>query len=338
MTLRIVRPLFAWLALGLLSACGGGSSSNGPSPPTDATRASAVAQTASAHPDCNPAQLGPYYWEIGDRDGPKAGASVGADAPGPQTVMSIASASKWVYAAYVVEKVGVRAADLPYLNFTSGYSLFRLPLCRVFDTVGSCLTGNDALNPDTVGRYFYDSGHMQQHAGTVMGLGPLGNAALTEEIGGVLRGPGETFGLAYTQPQLAGGLAGSASSYAQFLRRILRGELAIGAALGTNKVCTNPTTCDTAVAAPVPRTESWNYSLGHWVEDDPAVGDHAFSSAGALGFYPWIDRTKTLYGILARRTDDLGVGGFPSARCGRLLRQAWVTARPVPSGPPTPAS
>ena len=94
---------------------------------------------------------------------------------------------------------------------------------------------------------------------------------------------------------------------------------------------------DTAIATPID-AESWNYSLGHWVEDDPVVGDHAFSSAGALGFYPWIDRTKTLYGILSRRSDGLeGNAGYNSARCGRLIRQAWVTGVAVTSGAPTPS-
>jgi len=34
------------------------------------------------------------------------------------------------------------------------------------------------------------------------------------------------------------------------------------------------------------------------------VGDGAFSSPGAFGFYPWIDRTKTNYGVLARSAEE----------------------------------
>ena len=90
-------------------------------------------------------------------------------------------------------------------------------------------------------------------------------------------------------------------------------------------MCTNLATCTSAVSTPVPSTESWHYSLGHWVEDDPAVGDGAFSSAGAFGFYPWVDASKTYYGVLARE-DLLGTGmGVESARCGRLIRKAWMT-------------
>ena len=81
-------------------------------------------------------------------------------------------------------------------------------------------------------------------------------------------------------------------------------------------------TCPTAVFTPSPRGEQWHYSVGHWVEDDPTVGDGAFSSPGAFGFYPWIDAGKTWYGVLA----TLNVGGaIDSVRCGRLIRKAWLT-------------
>jgi hypothetical protein len=303
---------------------------------TDVQRATAANTTAASNPNCALSVIGPFYWEIGDRTGRKVSGSVGVGAPSESTAMSIASSSKWIYSAYVIQKVGVREQDVPFLNFTSGYSLFLLPLCRVTDTVESCLlAGNDRQNPNTIGKFFYDSGHMQKHAVSAMSLGPMRNASLSsaiaESIGDV--------GMFYSQPQLAGGVVGTASGYAAFLRRILRGELAMSSALGSHKVCTNPRTCSTAVASPIPDSESWNYSLGHWVEDDPIVGDHAFSSAGALGFYPWIDSGKRYYGVLARRADDLAAetnAGYNSAACGRLIRQAWLTAVAVTGRTPTP--
>lgn len=313
-----------------LAGCGRAAPVDPDAPPPsgisgDSARATAAAATARENPNCAQSAIGPFYWEIGDRNGRKAAGSVGTDAPTATTVMSIASASKWVYAAYVVQRAGVRDQDVPFLNFTSGYSLFGIPLCPATATVEGCLqAGNDRQNPNTMGRFFYESGHMQRHAVTPMGLGALRNAPLSAEVASVIG----SHGFLYTQPQLAGGLAASANGYAGFLRRMLSGELAIGAALGTRRVCTNPRTCRTAVATPVPSTESWSYSLGHWVEDDPVTGDHAFSSPGALGFYPWIDSGKTHYGVLARRTDDLageGNAGFNSAACGRMIRQAWVT-------------
>ena len=112
--------------------------------------------------------------------------------------------------------------------------------------------------------------------------------------------------------------------YGAFLRRIL-GDLVIRDSLGSHAVCTNPSTCPTALYSPVPAAESWHYSLAHWVEDDPTVGDGAFSSAGAFGFYPWIDASKTYYGILARYSVSANAY-IQSVQCGRLLRKAWLSA------------
>lgn len=328
------RLLSAAVGLLFLTACGDGGGNDSPPPsPTEAERVAAASATANSNVSCAQATIGPFYWEIGDSAGPKVSGSVGPGAPTASTIMSIASASKWLYSAYVVQRVGVRASDVPFLNFTSGYSMFYLPLCRPTDTVGSCLVGNDGFDPTTEGRFAYDSGHMQYHAVNAMGLGALDNSALSAELQAAIG----DFGIVYTQPQLAGGAAASPAGYASFLRRILRGELAIANALGSNKVCTNPMTCSTAAGTPIPSEESWNYSLGHWVEDDPFFGDHAFSSAGALGFYPWINSTKTLYGILARVTSGLEANaGYHSAQCGRLIRQAWQTGVTVTSTTPTP--
>ena len=105
------------------------------------------------------------------------------------------------------------------------------------------------------------------------------------------------------------------------------GQLKIAALLGTHPVCTNPHTCSDAVYTPIP-TESDHYSIGHWVEDDPAVGDGAFSSAGKFGFYPWIAHDKAWWGVVAR---DVRNGdeqeGVASMKCGRRIRAAWVAGQ-----------
>ena len=51
------------------------------------------------------------------------------------------------------------------------------------------------------------------------------------------------------------------------------------------------------------------------------------SSPGAFGFYPWIDASKTYYGLVAR----LAIGSaLESVYCGRMIRKAWVTVREHP--------
>lgn len=106
------------------------------------------------------------------------------------------------------------------------------------------------------------------------------------------------------------------------LRNILNGSLFIHDALGTYPVCTLQSATCTAGYTPLP-LEAWSYSIGHWVENNPATnGDGAFSSAGSMGFYPWIDASKTYYGLLSRSATN---GGYPSAQCGRLIRRAFMT-------------
>lgn len=330
-TQSLVLPLFVTV---LLAACGGGGSDSvvvSPQP-SDDPRVAAATDTANNNAMCAESVLGSYYWEVGDATGTLASGSVGGSTVTASKLLSIASASKWLYSSYVVQKVGVRTADVPFLNFTSGYSAFFPPLCKDTDTVGTCLDGHDTQVQATVGKYAYESGHMQHQAAFAMGLADKDNTSLTAEILAQI-GPSGFF---YTQPTLAGGMAGSANDYSAFLRRILKGELAMRSALGSHKVCTNPDTCATAVNSPIPKAESWSYSLGHWVEDDPVVGDGAFSSAGFFGFYPWIDSTRTYYGILARQASVFeGDAGYHSAQCGRLIRQAWKTGKVVTATTPS---
>jgi len=325
------------LAALLLTACGG-SSSGGDSPSTGspgaAEREAAARATALNHPACVTAQ--PFYWTIGDTSGPLAGASVGTGAPGAGTNMSIASASKWLYASHVAElrQGALSAEDVKFLTFSSGYTGF--DDCLQGQTVAECQSYQGTLihNGDYVaahdGKFYYSGGHMQKHATLPsMGLGPDDNAALAQHIAAGLNG---TMSLAYTQPQLAGGAYTNATEYGRFLQRVLSGQLRMGSLLDANKVCTNPTTCATAVVTPIPLTESWHYSIGHWVEDDPAVGDGAFSSPGAFGFYPWIDANRRYWGVLARysvtgtgNADPMQRPYVQSVMCGRQIRAAWLS-------------
>jgi hypothetical protein len=311
----------------------GGSPGDADPGPTLAERIAAATQTAETQAACASAVLPEgFYWEIGDRDGMLASGSIrGSNTPTPSQVIAIASASKWVYSTYVLEKVGSRReSDVPFLNFTSGI-VFPLSarskdvLCGANETVGECAA--DAVEQaSSVGNFHYSAGHFQVHAANTMGLGNLRAAELSAELNSVLG----TLDFTYLQTNLAGGLNTSATAYAAFLRRLLRGEYVLSDHLGDDKVCASSACLVGEALSPAPPDEAWNYSLGHWVEDDPTVGDHAFSSAGALGFYPWIDQTKTWYGVVARRAAAPGGNqGVVSLRCGRLIRQAWVTGQAV---------
>lgn len=358
-------------AILVLSGCGGsGGDSSTPAvaaPPTLQQRTDAAASTVANNAACtsitscsNAACTStlPFYWEIGDANGLLVSGS-GGNSPAlpvnPASVMPVASASKWLFSSYVVEKKSgtLSASDIQFLNFQSGYTNF--DACSNTATVASCLTetgtlGGSTTNGDlllvTKNRFFYNGGHMQQLANNI-GLGPDTNAPLAAAIDLILGT--DVPSLMYFDPQLAGGAGIKPNDYAQFLRNLLGGSRYphMLSALGTNAVCThsNSSDCPSALFSPVNQSqpgpsndvsdEQWHYSLGHWVEDDPSVGDGAFSSPGRFGFYPWIDKSKTYYGILARYDTANVANPIPtkasyitSVYCGRLIRKAWELGQP----------
>jgi hypothetical protein len=341
--------LISLFSLIVLTGCGGGSASiginNPPTAPTLPQRTDAATTTATTNTACT--TITPFYWEIGDANIPLASGSGGDSTGSPptsSTLMPIASASKWIFSTYVVEKRGVSlsSTDIKHLNFQSGYTNFNT--CSITSTVSSCLGEpganggkNGDYDPDTDGYFYYGGGHMQVLADS-MGLGAYNNSELATEIKSIIGTNAANVALAYIQPQLAGGVYASPANYAQFLRNMLGGKYTyMLSLLGSNAACTHAnskTDCPTAIYSPLNQSapgltsndiseEAWHYSLGHWVEDDPTVGDGAFSSAGAFGFYPWIDHSKSYYGILARFDNTHASAGVKSAFCGRLIRKAW---------------
>lgn len=335
---RLMASVAIVLTGAALSACGGsGDTAPAPEPPpfggSDVV-ARILAATATAQSSSNAcAAIRPFYWEVGNANIALASGSV--NAPGntttysADTVMPIASASKWLYGAYVAERRGgaLTAEDIEFLSFRSGYTSFA-PIgdCFAGDTVAACVArgDNDVQTAAHVGKFFYNGGHMQKHASLAapgMALGGMNSAALATELRRVL---GNDINLSFSQPQPAGGVRTSAADYAVFLRKLLRRELQLGALLGAHKVCTNPATCADAVSTPIAGGLDWHYSLGHWVEDDATRGDGAFSSAGAFGFYPWIEVGKLGYGIVARA--DMAGSGNESGECGALIRAAWESS------------
>lgn len=336
---QVGHGLCAVAASVCLAACGGGGSDDegGPVELTTAQRAAAATQTAQSEANaCSP--IRPFYWEVGDRTGRLASGSLSV-ASDPTTydvdsVMAIASASKWLYGAYVaqVRQGALTDSDVQFLTFRSGYTSFST--CLPTQSVDECVAyrRNGELTPSHEGLFSYGGAHMEKHA-SLNRLGNLRNASLAAEVRSQL---GSDVVLGYSQPQLAGGVYTTPGDYARFLRKLLDGSLKLGALLGQHAVCTNPATCAQAINAPTPANESLHYAIGHWVEDDPLVGDGAFNSAGAFGFYPWIDASKTWYGTVARKqvpTGDTALDqslgeGVRSMQCGRLIRKAWTTGVP----------
>jgi hypothetical protein len=339
----IIDPKFSaatLVACVMLSACGGGGSSPPdvqppPPPPGDPYAANKDAATKTAINNALCKAIAPFYFEIGDSTGALLSGSIGTKSDNTQykstDTMNIASSSKWLFGAYAVEvRNGVLdpVNDIALLNFTSGWSNFNNASCQNTATVAVCNNGARDTNEQANHSFHYNAGHLQTWASNNAATKGLVNATLATEVQRVL-GSGVT--LQYFEPQLAGGVITTPAAYAAFLRKLLGPSpaLKMGTLLGSSPACTLPSvSCNASLPAVVP--EAWHYSLAHWVEDDPAnnpTDDYfAYSSGGALGFYPWVDKTKTLYGLIAREQIGLGGEGYDSGQCGRVIRVAWKTA------------
>lgn len=294
----------------------------------------AAAETATENSNCEAIQ--PFYWEIGDKNSLLGSGSVGDNTYTATTVMSIASASKWVFGAYVAQlrQGELTDTDIAALTMRAGYTNFNelscvrlLPDVQETVSVNECFEeahssgNNNDYDEDALNRFSYNGGHFQKLA-VDLGLGNENNLGLKTAYQTQL---GSDFEFTFGPPQPGGGISTSAEQYAIFLRKILNKQLWIYDLLGANSTCTNLLTCESSLYTPAPINRQFNYSIGHWVENDPVTGDGAFSSAGAFGFYPWIDATKNFYGIVARKS-DAGTG-FDSIECGRLIRKAWMTGQ-----------
>lgn len=349
--LHLLRCLTSLLLISLLTACGGGGGGGdddeiggfGGSVSLD-KRISAARATASNNNACT--AIEPFYWEIGDRNNLVAGESEGAGTPTAFTDLNIASASKWLFGAYVLERRGgvLTEADIKALTMKTGFTNMRYRLCVKVSgqeqdglSVEECFqeaeggSANNDYDAADDGKFFYNGGHFQYWA-VQNGLDEMVNDDLAIEYSLQFN---SALVLDFSSPQLAGGIRMNANAYAYFLRSILSGDLYIGSRLGDEAVCTNVSACpDTATYTPIPDDEAWHYSLGHWVEDDPVVGDGAFSSPGYFGFYPWIDAGRKWYGIVARgvEPDTLAdvlsnTTAIESVECGRLIRKAWLSGQ-----------
>lgn len=277
----------------------------------------AVETTLVSAPQCQ--DLGDLYWEIGDAQGVLASGQVGR-AITAERVISIASASKWVFGAYVAEKTAgkLTPVQIAALHMRSGYDQMHPLGCAGAASIDACLNRgrNGAYNAAHAGLFSYNGGHDQKLAHD-LGIGAMSTSELTRDLQ-------QTLGvdIAYAGPQPAGGMAASPAAYGAFLRKILKGELQMSHLLGSHAVCTLPAACAQAVESPAPY--AWHYSLNHWVEDGPQ-DDEAFSSAGLFGFYPWIAADRSSYGTLARMSLNRRAGML-SADCGAVVRRAWVKA------------
>lgn len=311
-----------------------------PGYPSGILQAIAAAKNAAAtDPLCDPSVMGDFYWEIGvaNSDRPLVSNSQGSGSVTASSYFNVASASKFIFGAYVLEKKGIDAVrNDPSLyagmRFMSGYTGFDETACAGSGTVSNCFTagmnGNTSQpDPNTVGKFDYDGGHDQKLAAVDLGMGNFTAKQVAQEYQTVLGLPASV-GMAPLDPVMAGGVMASATDYAQFLRKVMNGQLVISANLGKDSVCALWSACPGEVAySPIAALgEPWRYSYNHWVESQYGNGTvDAYSSPGKWGFYPWITPDLKYYGIVSRHDTQPDAYGV-SVKCGRQIRKAFLSA------------
>lgn len=337
----------------------------------------AAAQAAAGSVDC--LLITPFYWEIGDLH---AGApSTGTDNVivsgnpglliGRNTELNIASASKWIFGTYVLEKFGGIPSN-PEVNRglrrLTGYIHFNQTLCALSQSVAGCFEvahipyadygysaaadGSTFDPPDPDGPFYYSGGD-DQYIGATQTIGStsiadMSDTALTLEMKTTLNLPASS-GMKYQYPAIPGGLQSSAGDYAHFLQKIMHGDYVMSAHLGEDAVATQVVTgtppnetaaCPSGLGACSPAVGvAFHYSYNHWIEDNQSpgqielvpgvplqvvslgVGDGAYSSPGAYGFYPWISHDKQYYGVISRHGTPFGYE--QSLKCGQQIRKAF---------------
>lgn len=308
----------------ILLNIGCNSSSNSADEVTLEDRIAAAEKVAFEASECQ--AITPFYWEVGDRTSVLASGSEGNGSVNRATIYAVASATKWMFGAYVLQaKSGVLTLqDQKALRMQLGYTSFGVFSCGSgITTVLDChqAGSNDTYTSANDGFFFYGGGHYQKWA-VDYSLGAMTRTDLAAEFKAKL---GSDIDLTFGSIQLAGGVVTNAENYAKFLQKILSQNLRIHSFLGSDSICTN-TSCPTAASTPI--NEDIRYSYGHWVESAPS-SDGAFSSAGLFGFYPWIDSSKTYYGVISRYEVPVGgseIGsGQASMLCGRKIRKAFAT-------------
>ena len=155
--------------------------------------------------------LGDYYWEIGDAKGVIASGSKGTRVQA-RNPLPIASASKWIFGAFVVEttKGHLSPAQIQALEMGSGFDSFNPFFCRGAKNIEECLgrRANGHQDPAKVGVFNYNEGHDAKLA-MDLGLGQLDLQSLALTWNATLNSGSD---IHFLSPEPAGGLSMTTSS------------------------------------------------------------------------------------------------------------------------------
>ena len=230
---------------------------------------------------------------------------------------------------------GMTLAQL--LAFTSG--LVTGPLClhsgaSDFATCVYSIASTNAGNGITPGAEFYYANTHLQVAG-LMAIRAKGVSSWQDIFSGFKSQTGlfssSTFDLpSSTNPRLAGGMQWTAEDYMAFLQALKNGSLlspGLQAAMLSNQTAAAAMTSSPVFDA---LGEAWHYGFGLWHECQNAVFNCAvgtrISSPGAYGAYPFWDRGKGYFGIVARKGNSF-TEGVAIERGVRTEVEAWAACQ-----------
>lgn len=251
-----------------------------------------------------------FYAEIGANSSgntPLWSGSFGGGSVLASTAAGVFSISKAIYAAYAAQAQPLTATDWPYLTMTSGYDTANGATCNQdnIQTVDACLLTFGSGNAAHVGKFSYDSMHMQRHADKVLttSLGPDTRSPITSlylATFGLVSGD-----LSMSSCTLAGGVIAKPTTLRKIAQRVMNGALNIKSYLQDANAPVNASTYFTdgsVVSSPAPADQPWQYKWGHWIE--PENGGYWWAGSG--GTVLWMDKSFSTYGLLFRVADGTG--------------------------------
>ena len=136
-----------------------------------------------------------------------------------------------------------------------------------------------------------------------------------------------------SNPRLAGGMHWTGEEYMAFLKALKNGSLLNAASM--SQLLTDHTASATIAYSPVTAGlgEQWHYGFGLWHECQSATfncnaATTRVSSPGAYGAYPFWDRGKNYFGIVARQGPlGSGMDGIAIERSVRSTVEQWVACQ-----------
>lgn len=221
------------------------------------------------------------------------------------------------------------------LSFTSGiyteHGCLNLGLSN-FETCVTNIANTNASTSRVPGAEFYYSGSHLQVAG-LMTVKAKGFANWQSVFSEFKNSTGlfssSTYDLpSSTNPRLAGGMHWTGDEYMAFLKALKSGSILNSTSM--NQLLIDRTASTVMTYSPVfdGMNETWHYGFGLWHECQNTTWNctagSRISSPGAYGAYPFWDRSKNYFGIVARQ-GSLGTytNGLSIERSVRSKVEAW---------------